>query len=58
MPIERWISGGGAEHERDANAAINLRRLGLADAERAGDMVVPPAFLEARQAPRLNRELN
>jgi transposase len=29
--VERWVcSECGAEHERDANAAINLRKLGLA----------------------------
>jgi hypothetical protein len=34
MHVEHWIcSECGAEHERDANAAISLRRLGLAEAE-------------------------
>jgi putative transposase len=60
MHVEHWIcSECGAQHERDANAAINLRRLGLAEAEpTCGDMVPLPAFLEVRQAPWLNRELN
>jgi putative transposase len=58
MHIERWIcSECGAQHERDANAAINLRKLGLAEAEvTCGDMVPLPASLQARQAPWMNRE--
>jgi transposase len=31
LSVERWVcSECGAKHERDANAAINLRKLGLA----------------------------
>jgi hypothetical protein len=45
MDVEHWIcSECGAEHKRDANAAISLRRLGLAEAEvKCGDMVPLPA---------------
>ena len=45
MHVERWIcSECGAEHQRDGNAAINLRRLGTAGAEiTRGDMVPLPA---------------
>jgi putative transposase len=45
LHVERWIcSECGAEHERDANAAINLRKLGTAGAKvTRGDMVLLPA---------------
>jgi DNA-binding transcriptional MerR regulator len=49
MHVEHWIcSECGADHERDANAAINLRRLGLAEAElTCRDMVPLPAFFKS-----------
>jgi putative transposase len=58
MHIERWICREcGAHHERDANAAINLGKLGLAEAEvMGGDRVPLPASLQARRAPWMNRE--
>jgi putative transposase len=58
MHIERWICGEcGAHREHDANAAINLGELGLAEAEVMGGGMVPlPASLQARQAPWMNRE--
>jgi putative transposase len=60
LDVERWIcSKCGAQHERDANAAINLRRAGLAEAElTCGDTVPRPVSWQARQASRLNRKLN
>lgn len=47
MHVERWISSEcGAAHTRDGNAAINLRRLGLAKPELTrGDMTPIPASL-------------
>jgi putative transposase len=44
LHVERWVcSECGAEHDRDANAAINLRKLGLARAEvTRGDMAPLP----------------
>jgi putative transposase len=60
LDVERWIcSQCGAQHKRDANAAINLRRVGLAEAElTCGDTAPLPVSAEARQASRLNRKLN
>ena len=45
LHIERWVCAEcGAEHNRDANAAINLRSLGLAKPElTCGDMAPLPA---------------
>ena len=56
--VERWICCQcGTQHKRDANAAINPRRVGLAEAElTCGDTVPLPASLEARQAPWINRK--
>jgi putative transposase len=56
--VERWIrSRCGAQQKRDANAAINLRRVGLAEAElTCGDTVPLPVCSQARQASRLNRQ--
>jgi hypothetical protein len=47
MHVEEWIcSECGAEHRRDGNAAINLRKLGTAGAESThGDMTPLPAVL-------------
>jgi putative transposase len=45
LAVEQWICGEcGTEHRRDANAAINLRKLGLAEAESTrGDTTPLPA---------------
>jgi transposase len=45
MHIEGFAVNAGAEHERDANAAINLRRSGLAEAERTYGGMVPTGLL-------------
>jgi putative transposase len=47
MDVEEWLSSEcGAEHTRDGNAAINLRKLGTAGAgSTRGDVTPLPAFL-------------
>jgi putative resolvase len=55
--VKRWICECGAEHERDANAAISIRKIGpVSPHQRARTGRLYGYAQACQQAPRINRE--